>query len=256
MSTRRARIAPSFVATPDVAAQSDNRVATLFELRAYAMHPGRRDDLIDMFESDFLDAYESCGARVLATFHDIDVEDRWVWMRAFCDARSRGRALTAFYSSETWRRLRSQANATIQQTRNVLLLRLSSGDARSLSAVPPARRQGGIIVTDVQVVNDGDEDAQASAFEAYARPFLKDFGAAPFATFQTDRSENFYPRQRVRAESVFVWMTRFESEEAYAEFLRTRDASSWWRENVAPRLCGLCAPETMRLRPTSRSRIR
>ena len=53
-----------------------------------------------MFERIFLDAYEACGASIVGTFRSLDDPDRWVWIRAFPDAASRGRALAAFYEGE------------------------------------------------------------------------------------------------------------------------------------------------------------
>ena len=256
MSTRREVIC-SAIALAFATEQTVSQPA-LFELRAYATAPGRRDDLIDMFDREFLDAYEAGGARVLGAFRDIDEPDRWVWMRAFSDARDRGTALNNFYSSAVWQRLRDPANATIADTSNVLLLRLASGRMPDAFAETPKGGRASLILSCVHVVSDGAEKEFAELFASLAAPRLRDLQGEPFAAFVTDRSENFFPRQAVRKESVFVTLTRFESREACEAFIARRDASPAWRADVAPRLQRLQAGpvETMRLAPTARSRTR
>lgn len=256
MGTRRAFIGSSLAATCTQGRRRDVTTPALFEFRTYEMRAGRRDVLIDLFETAFLDEYEKHGAHVLATFRDVDFADRWVWMRAFEDGRARGRALTAFYSSDIWRRLRVEANTTIRDTRNALLLRMVSGDIADAESGQERRIQGGIIVSSVQIVPFGSERAHARAFADYAMPLLHELGGAPFATMETDRSQNCYPRQAVRPESVFVTLTRFESRERHEEFLRQRETSRAWRDDVKSRLGGPRAPEIMRLAPTTRSRMR
>lgn len=95
----------------------------LFELRSYVARPGRRDELIDMFERIFLDAYEVAGARIVGTFRALDDPDRWVWIRAFADAASRGAALRAFYGGEIWLRNATACDALIANVAEALLLR-------------------------------------------------------------------------------------------------------------------------------------
>jgi hypothetical protein len=139
-------------------------VPRLFELRSYTAHPGRRDELIGMFERVFLDAYEAAGARILGTFRSLDEPDRWVWIRAFADPASRGRALSAFYEGEVWRRNADACDALIASVDEARLLRQAH-------------------VTTVGAV----------------------------VAFVSDSSENCYPRQPVRADSVYVTLTRCAS---------------------------------------------
>jgi len=231
---------------------------SLFELRAYATRRDRRDVLVGMFEDLFLDAYEAAGARVLGTFRDLDEPDRWVWMRAFADARARGDALENFYSSEPWNLLRDAANATIADTSNVLLLRLVSGAMPESSVPTPDGAAEGLVVSCVYPLGDGAEGTFAARFAELAEPVLRVLDGEPFAAFLSDRRENFYPRQRVRGESVFVTLTRFHTREAHEAFVRRRDASPAWRARVAPALgrLAVATPGITLLSPTARSRIR
>ena len=54
---------------------------SVIELRQYTLHPGRRDDLIALFEREFVEPQEALGIAVLGTFRDLDAPDRFVWLR-------------------------------------------------------------------------------------------------------------------------------------------------------------------------------
>jgi hypothetical protein len=108
---------------------------TLFELRRYRARPGRRDELIAMFEAHFRAAYEAAGATILASWTVPDEPDRWVWIRAFTDAAARRRALEGFYGGEVWSRLGPACNATIADAREARVLRAL--DAPGLAHPPP-----------------------------------------------------------------------------------------------------------------------
>jgi quinol monooxygenase YgiN len=73
-----------------------------FELRQYAMKPGRRDELITLFERAFVETQEAAGIRLIGLFRDLDQPDRFVWMRGYPDQAARRPALNAFYNSDHW----------------------------------------------------------------------------------------------------------------------------------------------------------
>lgn len=234
---------------------------SLFELRNYATTPGRRDALIDMFERRFLDAYEAGGARVMGPFEVIGNEDRWVWMRALRDAKGRGEALASFYSSPAWNELSRAANATIKAVAYAMLLRQWSGgafdDPTQRLAAGAKRKRAAVIAIDIYLTKPRKEEEFARAFDAGALPHLAALNAAPFASFVTDRSENFYPRQRVRKASAFVTMTRFESVKAHDAFCARLARSEEWRRGGAALIAkGSAKPvEQLLLRPTARSSV-
>src|SRR5712692_6888957 len=60
----------------------------IFELRQYTLHPGRRDELIELFERELIAPQEKAGMRILGQFRDLDDPDRFVWMRSFPDMDS------------------------------------------------------------------------------------------------------------------------------------------------------------------------
>jgi NIPSNAP len=109
---------------------------TLFELRRYRTRPGRRDELVAMFETHFRPAYEAAGATILASWTVFDESDRWVWIRAFSDATARKQALDGFYGGAVWARLGADCNALIADASEARVLSaLAAGEL----AHPPAR---------------------------------------------------------------------------------------------------------------------
>lgn len=233
-------------------------VPSVFELRDYTCRPGRRDDLVAMFEELFLDAQEAGGSHVAATFRDMDKPDRWVWIRCFESMASRRPALSAFYNSALWLEHRSACNATIKDSDNVLLLRCSGGDI-----LRDGRAEVGasVVPRSVFALNTyfpRDETAFAKTYEYDALPALKDAAAEPLAWFVTEHSENNYKRLPVRTdEIVFVTLTRFSSQAAHARALAALAESTAWRR-AQPKLAAHCirSPEHRRLQPTPRSSLR
>jgi hypothetical protein len=94
----------------------------IVELRQYTLHDGKRDALIDLFEREFVESQEALGMKVIGTFTDIDRPNRFVWLRGFRDMDSRLAGLSAFYGGPVWQAHRSEANATMVDSDNVLLL--------------------------------------------------------------------------------------------------------------------------------------
>jgi hypothetical protein len=69
----------------------------VLELRQYTLRGGRRDALIELFESNFIEPQNAVGANVIGTFRDLDDPDRFVWIRGFASMADREAALEAFY---------------------------------------------------------------------------------------------------------------------------------------------------------------
>jgi quinol monooxygenase YgiN len=95
----------------------------LVELRRYLLKPGRRDELIELFEREFVDTQEAVGIRLLGLFRDPAEPDHFVWFRGFPDLETRRAALTEFYTGPAWKRHAPAARATMIDTDDVLLLR-------------------------------------------------------------------------------------------------------------------------------------
>ena len=146
---------------------------TVLELRRYRLHPGRRDELIALFEREFVEPQEAAGAHLFGLFRS---GDDFVWLRGFASLASRKAALEEFYFGPVWRRFREEANATMLDSDNVLLLRPV---VRGLTAPPPGPEL---------YVTVGAPSSPPSA---------------AFAAFETDPSPNDFPRLPVRTDGPF-----------------------------------------------------
>ena len=184
------------------------------ELRQYTLHPGRRDDLVELFDREFVESQEATGMAVLGQFRDVHRPDRFVWLRGFRDMRSRAESLAAFYGGPVWAAHRDEANATMAAFDDVLLLRpVPAGTGLPLAAArrdePPTSR---IVVT----LHVADEP-----FEEFPQPELP-----PLACFTTEYAENTFPALPVReGEHVFAWFARFDDQTAAEAYLATRAGS-------------------------------
>lgn len=204
---------------------------TIVELRQYTLHPGRRDELVELFEREFVESQDDLGARVVGTFRDADAPDRFVWVREFDDMAGRLAALTAFYGGPIWKANSAAANATMVDSDDVLLLEPVSGAFRRTGRPPVgAGRPGPSRV--LAVVHDAtaaDQDAVEKALGVPAvvlrtAPYSNDFQALP-----------------VRDEQVVV---RFAAYDTAAEATAAR-------ARLAP-----SARQVLELEPTARSSYR
>jgi NIPSNAP len=220
------------------------------ELRQYTLRGGRRDELIDLFEREFVAPQDALGAYVLGTFRDRDDADRFVWLRAFDGMESRARALESFYDGPVWGAHKRTANATMLDSDNVLLLRPVRG-----APVPPwyARDDApGVLRVSIHNLRAVDPAAFADFFERAMRPGIERAGASVLARLQTETAENTFPRLPVReGESVFVWLAAFPDPAAEREFGARLAAERGWRDDVPEAVLPalMSRPEVVRLEP-------
>jgi quinol monooxygenase YgiN len=236
----------------------------IVELRQYTLRPGKRDVLIELFDREFVETQEAEGMAVLGQFRDMDRPDRFVWLRGFTDMASRAQALTSFYTGPAWRAHGAQANATMADTDNVLLLRpvTSSGFASSAAERPPAGENAlpaSRLLATICHRDQPFDEAFAGYFDRHVRPVLARAGAQPLACFQTEYAVNTFPALPVRTgENVFIWFTLFSSQTHLSDHLDWLDRPGPWQDQVLPRLSATIssAPCQLRLSPTARSLLR
>jgi hypothetical protein len=199
------------------------RWSPIVELRQYALHPGQRDVLIDLFDRELVETQEEVGMKVIGQFRDLDDPDKFVWVRGFPDMESRAQSLAAFYGGPAWKAHSVAANATMIDSDNVLLLRPArDGSAFTLDGERGSR--GGFVLVTVL------PREAASSFEGEG---------SILGAFVTEESENTFPSLSVReGERVFVSFAGFAD----------RDGLDRAAERHADR-----AAEVLRLEPTSRS---
>jgi quinol monooxygenase YgiN len=254
--------APAAADIPAAAPPADPPPAVV-ELRNYLLHRGRRDDLIDLFEREFVETQEACGMRILGTFRDLDDPDRFVWLRGFRDMQARPGALAAFYGGPAWQRHRDQANATMIDSDDVRLLRpvdCVRGLLGALSPRPPVgalpRRPAGVFTMTVCPLRASATAEVVAAFDRHVHPWWVGTGGDLLAGFVTEDAPNNFPRLPVReGEPVFAWLTRFEDEAAQRRHAALVASSGClrqpaWRDHLAAEALDL------RLVPTARSTLR
>ncbi|KPI45452.1 uncharacterized protein AB675_678 [Cyphellophora attinorum] len=201
---------------------------TVIELRQYTLHPGRRDDLIELFDHEFVESQEALGITVLGQFRDVHDANRFVWLRGFIDLASRPESLGAFYGGPVWAAHKDVANATMVTFDDVLLLRPS---------------------TPLPTPGERDAETPKSRFVAtihlaetpWTVETLPKPDAPVLAAFTTLYAKNNFPTLPIREDvHAYVWFTRFDT---------AADAESF----VADRTTG---DRTLVLAPTARSAMR
>jgi hypothetical protein len=227
----------------------------IVELRQYTLHDGKRDTLIDLFEREFVESQEALGMKVIGTFTDLDRPNRFVWLRGFRNMESRLAGLSAFYGGPAWQAHRDEANATMIDSDNVLLLRAPGTTCEfSVSRRRPAlgeRVPAGLIVATIYHLRSSLA-VGLGVFEMEVKPRLEAAGVNPLAWFVSETAPNNFPRLPVReGERVLVWFARFDQEQDHAS---CEAAFAQAAAILAPSLEG--APETLRLKPTARSELR
>jgi len=153
-------------------------MSEVFELRQYTLHPGRRDELIELFEREFIETQEAAGIRLVGLFRDLDRPDYFVWIRGFESMEQRKEALTRFYGGPVWKQHRDAANATMIDSDDVLLLRLVPPFAFPATLPGPA--------------------LHVTVFDPAARV------DAPLTLLETEPAENTFPALPVRKSNVKV----------------------------------------------------
>ena len=207
------------------------------ELRQYTLHPGRRDELITLFEREFIGPQQACGMHILGTFRDMADADRFVWLRGFDAMPQRAEALGAFYGGPVWQAHRNAANATMIDSDDVLLLR----PCLPVPAPPPVWGTSRVVGTVCPLRAPADE-ALRRHLAAVLLPALGAAGATPLGVFETEPAENNFPRLPVReGEHVVCWFASVPDARSTVDAGALMD--HWLRD----------LPQTLQLQPTPRS---
>lgn len=230
----------------------------LVELRRYTLHPGQRDVLIDLFDREFVETQEAKGMAVIGQFRDLDRPDAFVWMRGFPDMAARLRSLTAFYDGPVWRAHRDAANPTMIAWDDVLLLEPAAAETALALPSRATASHARLVVATVEYPHPGTLDAFARFFQTLVRPAVTAAGATVIATYVTSTHKNDFRLPVREGETAFVWLATFADAAAYDAARARLAASDEWRARIAPALEAQRAKpgETLRLAPTSRSRLR
>jgi quinol monooxygenase YgiN len=231
-------------------------MAEVLELRQYTLHPGRRDELVELFDRELVETQEAVGAQVLGQFRDLDDEDRFVWLRGFADMETRGRALPAFYGGPAWREHGPAAAATMVDTTDVLLLRpVTALDLAGCSRGGPTT----LVTVTICHLPPGGEEAFLDYFKSDVSPMLTATGAEPLTVLRTLRAENNFPALPFHENAnVVAWVTSYPGREELLEHVRTLGREGRWTHDTLPTLTKQLSrpPEQLQLSPTERSLLR
>ncbi|ONI66996.1 NIPSNAP family containing protein [Kribbella sp. ALI-6-A] len=238
----------------------------VLDLRQYTLYDGRRDDLITLFDREFVEGQEAYGMHVCGQFRDLDDENQFVWLRGFASLDARAEALRGFYSGPVWKAHSAEANATMKDSDNALLLRpLALGadwpalDSPRLpvNAVPEdAVEARDTVVAGAVYHRVPNDDGFVEFFTERVEPALADAGVRFAGIFETLPVENNFPALPLRDETVLVWVAVFADDTAYQQHRARLAKSASWAE-IAAELERRCSKPTqeLRLRPTTRSQL-
>ncbi|AJT69797.1 hypothetical protein T261_8202 [Streptomyces lydicus] len=236
--------------------------STVIELRQYTLRPGRRDELIELFDREFVETQEETGMVVLGQFRDLDDPNRFVWLRGFRNMAVRHRALTAFYGGPVWAEHGSRANATMVDSDDVRLLRPLSAES-GFAVCPSKRPQPGapapnrFVSATIWSFPPGRPDGIALVRDGLL-PVLHKTGPAPLAFLTTETAHNTFARLPVRTgENIAAVFTSYPDESACRRHLAEVQAHPLIADEVLPGIGReqTAAPLTLRLAPTGRSLI-
>jgi hypothetical protein len=240
------------------------RACSVVELRQYTLRPGRRDVLIELFDSAFVESQEATGMAVLGQFRDLDDANRFVWLRGFPAMGTRADSLMEFYGGPVWRKHAKAANATMLDVDNVLLLRpfppgstvLHDPDGRPAAGSSAVRPR--LIVATVYPLRGEATGTFPDFFAREIQPLLAGAGITVTSCFVTEQTANNFPALPVREnELVFAWLARYPDPETHARQMHALESTEAWATVVAPTLNASLEnpPEILRLAPTARSRM-
>jgi hypothetical protein len=244
--------------------QPQQSCCPIVELRQYTLHPGKRDVLIELFDREFIESQEALGMKVIGQFRDLYDPNRFVWLRGFEDMPSRTQALTEFYTGPVWKTHREEANATMIDSDNVLLLHPARPESGFLLGT--ARPSFGsnevsaaLVVATIYYLDEQTGDDFVDFFERMLKPALIDSGVSILAYLETDSSKNNFPALPVReGENVFIWFSLFRDQTAHEEHCAALSKSPRWHGEVSQKLQRRLKkpPEVLKLSPTARSQLR
>jgi hypothetical protein len=190
----------------------------IVEYRRYRLHPGRRDELITLFEREFVEPQEAEGMVLFGQFRVLDRPDLFVWLRGFPDMATRGTALAAFYGGAVWKANRDAANVTMIDSDDVFLLQpLGAGFTHDIQRRPArgsAMQQRGVFLGATWFVDDGT--SFAAQFDRDVLPVLRKAGGTLLARLVTAAEENNFPALPVRPEKVFTCFAAFDDDSSRA----------------------------------------
>src|SRR5262245_33791553 len=190
---------------------ADVHCCAVVELRQYTLKPQQRDVLIKLFDHEFVESQEALGMTVIGQFRDRGKADRFVWLRGFADMDRRRESLAAFYDGPVWAAHRTEANNTMLDSDNVLLLKPARPelafrlDQSSVGRAAEDRGSATILAGIYELPQAADAEL-ISLFEQDIAPKLRSDNVHVQGVFVTEAATNTFARLPVReGVHVLVW---------------------------------------------------
>ena len=228
------------------------RCCVVIELRQYTLKPQQRDVLINLFDQHFIESQEAVGMTIIGQFRDRGNADRFVWLRGFRDMDSRKESLAAFYDGPVWAAHRTEANNTMIDSDNVLLLKPARPELAFRMDQNPVRiaavdRGPATVLAAIYEMPQAVNAELLSQFEQDLVPKLESNNVRLQGVFVTESSQNTYPRLPIReSEHVLVWVG----------FVEHVEVTATWLDRVASMSAlAKVRPSILNLEPTSRSML-
>jgi hypothetical protein len=246
-------------------AQAPTGASTVLELRQYLIFAGKRDAMIDVFDSKLIEGQEAEGMRLVGQFRDLDDPNRFTWMREFPTMASREKALTDFYTGPIWKAHRGEANPLLEDNDNVLLLRpaapgfalpTQTGERPQVGAQPPP---GGLVIVTIYYLWKDPTEGFTEFFTSKLAPELKAAGFNVLGAYVTESTPNNFPALPVRQhEKVFVWFARAADANAATKALANLQSRLAQGDALGHDLARYQErqAQVLRLAPTERSMLR
>ena len=173
----------------------------------YTVKPGQRDVLIDVFERHFIESQEATGMTLVGQFRDRHRPDRFVWLRGFENMEIRHKALESFYGGPVWAAHKAQANATMLDVSDVLLLKPARPElAIRMDGVKTGGTPSLVLIGIYQLPRPADP-AFVSEVERRIVPILREHRVGFTGMFVTESAPNTFTRLPVREkEHVLAWI--------------------------------------------------
>lgn len=238
-------------------ATSVPNVYKVLELRRYTLKPGTRSQFAEHFDAFFPEAMQQLGALAAGAFLNRENPLLFTWIRAYRDMDDRARFNAAFYYGPVWKEHRDDANAMIEDSDDVLLLRPVS-DAHALLVLPSVHPltepdgATGVVLSLIFPVNPESLDSFiADAEKALARypPEIREIGM-----FATLNERNNFPQHPIRSDGPFVCWFGLAKDDAALERVQSVTNEIVASLSATGALNGTV--EVMTLDPSRRSRLR
>lgn len=239
---------------PRLSIDADLGDCPVVELRRYRLRPGRFDSLQRVFQKELVEPQTAAGMRLGGQFGDRDDPDRFVWFRGFASMEQRHRALERFYLGPVWREHAREANATMLDSDDVLLLRPTAPPHPPGPAVAPGDVTGEEwAALQVLELPRGDEALEAWISRAH-HAALERVSGRSVAMWRTEHSPNSFAALPVRTGHFFVALVVCSTADEWAQISGRLSADEEWLHCDRKLRSAGVDVEWTHLRPTRTSR--